>query len=55
MSSILNIGVLALQANQASLQTISNNIANVNTPGYSRQSTVLQNVPGQFKIGRAHV
>ncbi len=48
MSSILNIGVLALQANQASLQTISNNIANVNTPGYSRQSTVLQNVPGQF-------
>ncbi len=48
MSSILNIGVLALQANQASLQTISNNIANVNTPGYSRQSAVLQNVPGQF-------
>ncbi|MDP3577781.1 flagellar hook-associated protein FlgK [Methyloversatilis sp.] len=48
MSSILNIGVLALQANQASLQTVSNNIANVNTPGYSRQSAVLQNVPGQF-------
>lgn len=48
MSSILNIGVLALQANQASLQTVSNNIANVNTPGYSRQSAVLQNIPGQF-------
>lgn len=48
MGSILNIGVLALQANQASLQTVSNNIANVNTPGYSRQSAVLQNVAGQF-------
>lgn len=48
MSSIMNIGVLALQANQAALQTVSNNIANVNTPGYSRQSVVLQNLPGQF-------
>ena len=48
MSSILNIGVLALQANQSALQTVSNNIANVNTPGYSRQSVVLQNIPGQF-------
>ncbi len=48
MSSIMNIGVLALQANQSALQTVSNNIANVNTPGYSRQSVVLQNIPGQF-------
>ena len=48
MSSILNIGVLALNANQAALQTVSNNIANVNTPGYSRQQVVLQNIQGQF-------
>lgn len=48
MSSIMNIGVGALQANQGALQTVSNNIANVNTPGYSRQAVVLQNLPGQF-------
>ena len=48
MSSIFNIGTRALQANQAALQTTGNNIANVNTPGYSRQSVVLQSTPGQF-------
>ncbi len=48
MSSIINIGVSALTANQNALQTISNNIANVNTPGYSRQQVQLQNIPGQF-------
>lgn len=48
MTAIMNIGVRALTANQGALQTISNNIANVNTPGYSRQSVVLQTVPGQY-------
>jgi len=48
MSNILNIGTRALLANQSVLQTIGNNIANVNTPGYSRQSAILQNVAGQF-------
>ena len=48
MSGILNIGTRALMANQVALQTAGNNIANVNTPGYSRQSVVLQNVAGQF-------
>ena len=48
MSSILNIGTRALQANQVALQTAGNNIANVNTPGYSRQSVVLQAVEGQY-------
>lgn len=47
MGGVLNIGVLALQANQSALQTTSNNIANVNTPGYSRQNVVLQSIPGQ--------
>lgn len=51
MSGILNIGTRALQANQAVLQTVGNNIANVNTPGYSRQSVVLQSVAGQFSGG----
>lgn len=48
---ILNIGVQALQANQAALQTAGNNIANVNTVGYSRQRVILQTVPGQFTGG----
>jgi len=48
---LLNIGTRALQANQVALQTAGNNIANVNTPGYSRQSVVLQTVEGQFTGG----
>jgi flagellar hook-associated protein 1 FlgK len=47
MSGIMNVGVGALKANQIALQTIGNNIANVNTPGYSRQSAVLKTVQGQ--------
>jgi len=46
--SILNVGTRALLANQVVLQTTGNNIANVNTPGYSRQTAVLQAVQGQF-------
>lgn len=48
MSDIMNVGVRALLVNQGALQTVGNNIANVNTPGYSRQSVVLTSVPGQF-------
>jgi flagellar hook-associated protein 1 FlgK len=48
MGSILNIGTRALLANQAALQTAGNNIANVNTPGYSRQEVLLENIKGQF-------
>lgn len=48
MSGLLSVGSRALQANQIALQTAGNNIANVNTPGYSRQSVVLQNVQGQY-------
>lgn len=51
MSGLLNVGTRALQANQVALQTAGNNIANVNTPGYSRQSVVLQTVQGQFTGG----
>lgn len=37
----LNIGLSALKAHQRSLETISHNIANVNTEGYSRQEVAL--------------
>lgn len=49
--SVLNIGTRALQANQVALQTTGNNIANVNTPGYSRQSVVMRAVEGQYSGG----
>lgn len=51
MSGILNVGTRALAANQAVLQTTGNNIANVNTPGYSRQVAVLATAPGQYSGG----
>ena len=51
MSGLLSVGTRALQANQVMLQTAGNNIANVNTPGYSRQSAVLQTTQGQFTGG----
>ncbi len=40
--SIFDIGKSALSANELALQTLSHNIANVDTPGYSREETVLQ-------------
>ena len=41
MSSMLNIGISGLNAAQVALSTVSNNIANASTSGYSEQS-VLQ-------------
>ncbi|WP_025113521.1 flagellar hook-associated protein FlgK [Pseudomonas sp. H1h] len=38
--SLLNIGMSGLASSQASLATTGNNIANVDTAGYSRQQTV---------------
>jgi flagellar hook-associated protein 1 FlgK len=46
--SVLNIGTRALTANQVALQTVGNNIANVDTPGYSRQKAVFTAVEGQY-------
>ena len=51
MSGLLSVATGAMIANQAVLQTTGNNIANVNTPGYSRQTAVLQTVQGQFTGG----
>jgi flagellar hook-associated protein 1 FlgK len=42
MSGALNIATRALNTNLAALQVIGNNIANVNTEGYSRQNVLLQ-------------
>ena len=46
-TSLLNLGSRALAANAAALQTTGNNIANVNTPGYSRQSVEIRSAGGQ--------
>ncbi len=48
MADLLSIGARALMTNQLVLGTTGNNIANANTPGYSRQSVVLRSVEGQF-------
>jgi flagellar hook-associated protein 1 len=48
MSGLLSIGKSAMFANYAALQTTGNNIANANTPGYSRQSVQLADAAGQF-------
>lgn len=37
VNTVLSMGVGALFASQANIQTTGNNISNVNTPGYSRQ------------------
>jgi len=49
----LNIGARALNANLAALQVIGNNIANVNTPGYSRQN-VIQQTSGYQQMGNGY-
>jgi flagellar hook-associated protein 1 FlgK len=47
MSNLLRIGATALAANQNVLNVVGNNIANVNTTGYTRQQAVLAPLPGQ--------
>jgi flagellar hook-associated protein 1 FlgK len=42
MSASLNIATRALTTNLAALQVVGNNIANVNTEGYSRQNVALK-------------
>jgi flagellar hook-associated protein 1 FlgK len=47
LSAGLNIGLSGLQASQAALDVIGHNIANINTPGYSRQQVVLSTSTSQ--------
>lgn len=46
MSSLLSLGIQAVRANQAGLAVTGNNIANVNTPGYTRQVPHFQSREG---------
>ena len=47
MSGMIGISLTGLSAFQAALDTTSNNIANANTPGYSRQNVNLVSRVGQ--------
>jgi len=42
LSGLFDIGRSGIFANQLALRVASNNIANVNTPGYSRQDVIMQ-------------
>lgn len=56
LATALNAGRTSLAVNQKSIEIIGNNISNVNTAGYSRQSAVLTPYPsmnfGGFFIGQ---
>lgn len=51
VSTLMNIGARAMSANQTAINTIGHNIANANTPGYSRQNVVLETSLPQFSGG----
>jgi len=51
VNNILDVGQRGLQAQRQGLTTTSSNIANANTPGYSRQKTQLVNQPPQMIHG----
>lgn len=54
MPSLTNIASSSLSAYKLALETVGNNIANVNTEGYSRQTIDFQTQRSQF-IGRGYV
>lgn len=47
---MLGLGVQALRANQTALNTVGQNISNVNTPGYSRQIVNFQTLEDQSGV-----
>lgn len=47
-SPLMSLGIKAMNANFAALQTAGNNIANANVAGYSRQQVELSTAEGQF-------
>ncbi|HEY0879350.1 MAG TPA: flagellar hook-associated protein FlgK [Zeimonas sp.] len=51
MAGLLGIGQSALMAAYAQLQTTGHNIANANTPGYSRQEAVFATAGGTYTGG----
>lgn len=55
MADLISIGQSGLNAAQTALNTASNNIANVNTPGYTRRTTELAQVAGSDPHGGVRV
>ena len=54
MSDLLGIGASGISVYQRALSTVSNNIANLGTDGYARQTTeIKQNTPQQ--AGRGYI
>jgi flagellar hook-associated protein 1 FlgK len=51
VSALMSLGARALFASYSSLQTTGNNIANANTPGYSRQSVGLETSASSYTGG----
>ncbi|MFF7708597.1 flagellar hook-associated protein FlgK [Pseudomonas sp. NPDC007930] len=56
MANLINVGLSGLSSSQTALSTTSNNITNVSTAGYSRQSTVsnagaLESIGGAGYVG----
>jgi flagellar hook-associated protein 1 FlgK len=55
INSIMNIAQRAMNANMTAMEVASHNIANINTPGYTRQSVVLESASpvslNRVKIG----
>ncbi|MBI4715672.1 MAG: flagellar hook-associated protein FlgK [Nitrospirae bacterium] len=45
ISGLFNIAKLSLQAQQSAMQVTGHNVANVNTPGYSRQDVIFSETP----------
>lgn len=45
MADLINIGLTGLRAHQVALSVTGNNVANTNTPGYSRQEAVFVDNP----------
>ncbi len=52
ISGLINNALSGLQVSQVALQTTGNNIANVNTPGYSRQTAVPTTLPPSYIGGQ---
>lgn len=48
MAALMSIGLRAMTANYAALQTTGHNIANASVDGYSRQDTLFATSTGQF-------
>lgn len=48
MSNLIGIGLSGLRSHQTALSVTGNNVANTNTPGYSRQEAVFVDNPSQL-------